>query len=113
MKNKKILFETYCDYKKEYKLPIFCVQGAHKVGKHCFKNDCKFFSYSKLPNEMAYISSNSSVKSEKHSCGFGGDMYPKEFSDQIENILIKKWEEICIKKIKEACEEYLNFNRKY
>lgn len=109
MNTKKILFEAYCDYKKECKLPKFCINGAYTPGKHCFKNECEFFSYSKLSNEMAYISKNSLVKSEKYSCGFGGDMYPQKSNDEINQVLIKKWEEICTKKIEEAYTEYLRF----
>lgn len=106
MKMKHILLECFCDCEdKNEKLP--CYERNGQLGIYCFQCGCKYLSYTKCPNEIAYANEEGVVENELDSVGFGGDMDGND--DNETKVLIDKWHEICRKKIDEAYEEYMNY----
>ncbi|MBL1224977.1 hypothetical protein [Enterococcus sp. BWR-S5] len=66
------------------------------------------FTYA--PNELAYAGSNGIVYNIEDMAGFGGDMEiePEEENYEAKRAkLIEKWQEIAVKKIDEAVDEYM------
>lgn len=105
-----LLLEVYCDAPNEGPIPDYCVYGPGYPGSHCFGENCMYVSCTSCPNELAYVGPTGLVEKFHHCAGFGGNMYPENIDKEIESFLIKKWEEICVKKIEEAVQE---FHQKY
>lgn len=105
-----IMLETYCgiDIEKD-KIPKFCILGAKKTGYHCYENDCEFKACTKVPNQISYVDENSVCR---YDIGFGGEMCPDDFDDDKTKELLKIWKEICIKKIDEAFDEFMEIKSK-
>lgn len=105
-----LLLEVYCDVPNERSIPDYCVYGPGNLGPHCFEENCNYLSYTLCPNELAYVGTTGLVKEAAHCAGFGGSMCPENMDEETESVLIKKWEELCVKKIEEAVQE---FHKKY
>ncbi len=108
---KHVLLEVYCslDYSKnnDFETPSFCKHGVNNPGYHCFDNECKYKSYTKCPNEFAYVDEFGEVVNEDCYIGFGGEMDSVDDNDITRSKMIELWENICKKKINEAYEEYM------
>lgn len=104
------MLETYCgvDPKKD-KIPKFCISKAKKTGYHCYENECKFKSFTKVTNQISYLNENGE---SIYDIGFGGDMYPDDFDENKTKELLEVWKEICKRKIDEAFEEYMTIKSK-
>lgn len=106
MKMNHLLLEVYCDYNKKNKDDkIACKIMNYKIGLHCLQSNCKYFSYTKCPNEIAYVNQEGVTENELCFIGFGGEMDTDNLSERVE--LLEKWKQTCIKKIDEAYESYM------
>lgn len=111
---KHLILEVYCDCQLENgdKLPYYCLNGINNPGSHCFENACKFLSYTDCPHEIAYSGELGIVESSENFIGFGGEMEPESNDISERNVLLSKWNDICVKKISEAYDEYMQFKIK-
>ncbi|HOV28358.1 MAG TPA: hypothetical protein PK566_18635 [Pseudobacteroides sp.] len=108
---KHLLLEVYCDCEDDIDEPSFCHRGSNFPGIHCFENNCKFLSYTYCPNEISYSSELGLIESMKDCIGYGGDMLPKPYDEETQKNLVEKWKQICIRKISEAYNEYMNYKK--
>lgn len=106
---KHLLLEVYCDCKieKGHLQPSFCILGANRPGAHCFENVCEFLSYSNCMNEIAYVGEQGIVEKLDDFIAFGVEMEEICNGDIERKRCLKRWREICLKKIAEAYEEYM------
>lgn len=107
-----VILEIFCMYgmdeENEYEAPPhYCKYGVSNPGYHCLENSCKYNTFTEAPNEIAFAGEKGVVPGFEAWVGFGGDMEPKEFSEEEICKLKKLWEEICRKKINEAYKEYM------
>lgn len=105
-----VILEVYCSFDKEdstHAIPAFCKYDVKKPGFHCLENNCKHVGFTYAPNEIAYSDHEGEVPTSDHWLGFGGDMEPEQADEKKLQELKRLWEEICVKKINEAYEEYM------
>jgi len=110
------MIEVYCGYyddpkeDKDLPVPDFCVEGPGRPKFYCL--ECEHFSYTDYPFAIAYVGKDGEVMGGEDYCiGFGGPMEPED--DNIREVLISQWEEICKKKIKEAWDEYMEVKKNF
>ncbi len=108
---KHVLLEVYCGFNysedANAKVPLFCKNGVNNPGYHCFEKDCTFKSFTKCPNEFAYIGEFGEVQDESSFVGFGGEMDSIDNNELERKKMIELWERICKRKINEAYDEYM------
>ena len=106
-----VLLEVYCGFgfdesNELSQIPKFCKKGINNPGYHCLEHKCPFVSYTKCPNEIAYVGEDSEVIDSSSWIGFGGEMEPDNYFEREK--WVKKWEDVCKKKIDEAYDEYIS-----
>lgn len=108
---KHVLLEIYCDcnFEIEEDKPLYC----DEIGVNCFKNNCKYLSYTYCPNEIALTGSKGIVEILDDSIGFGGEMEPESNDLKDRKILLEKWKSICRKKVNEAYDEYMEYKNNF
>ncbi|MFD2382167.1 hypothetical protein ACFSWD_13995 [Paenibacillus xanthanilyticus] len=94
------------DTEEKEPVPAFCEYGIKRPGYHCLGNECQFAGHVPAPNEIAYAHENGEVG---HDCwiGFGGDMEPEPYNEQLVAKLKDTWQKVCKEKVEEAYEEYM------
>ncbi len=100
-----MLLEVYCLAKEADKAPPCCKWGKEHIGIHCIAERCSFCGYFGAENELA-VSDSRGLALDGSSIGFGGEM-DTSHNDEEREILLKKWHDICRKKIDEAYAEYM------
>ncbi|MDE6591924.1 MAG: hypothetical protein K2K57_02530 [Oscillospiraceae bacterium] len=100
-----MLLEVYCLAKEADKAPPYCKWGKERIGIHCITERCPFCGYFGAENELA-VSDSRGLALDGSSIGFGGEM-DTSCNDEEREILLKKWHDICRKKIDEAYVEYM------
>lgn len=104
MKMNHLLLEVYCDCPK-INSKLACSKSNFKLGIHCFKSQCKYLSYTKCPNEIAYVNEEGITDNDECFIGYGGDMEPEDSKKR--ELTIKEWRTICLQKIDEAYKTYM------
>ncbi|TYP73230.1 hypothetical protein [Paenibacillus methanolicus] len=87
-------------------VPAFCKYGVKKPGYHCLGHDCPFAGHAPAPNEIAYSHENGEVGHDSW-IGFGGDMAPEPYHEQLVTELKDTWQQVCKEKVEEAYEAYM------
>jgi hypothetical protein len=92
--------------------PDYCKQ-LKKPSYSCLFNDCSYITFVEAPYELAFSKEfgDVDVYDEFSWVGFGGDMEPDHIREQEKSELLKLWEKICKKKIKEAYDEYMDITK--
>ena len=103
MRMKHLLLECYCscDTPNEND-PCYMIDSS--IGIHCLQ--CKKFSYTKCPHEIAYSNEDGVIENVDDFIGFGGEM---DVDDKEERQKwITEWSNICRTKINVVYDEYMN-----
>ncbi|MEK8018879.1 MAG: hypothetical protein VSS75_018570 [Candidatus Parabeggiatoa sp.] len=106
-----VIVEIICLFKQHENAPIpsFCKYGPKKEGFHCLIGNehklCSYIGFCEAEHEIAYSQEEGEIKREEEWIGFGGEM---EIENYDRNALIELWHNICLTKIEEAYEEYIN-----
>jgi len=103
MKMKHLLLECYCSCDTPNKNNP-CYTNSKNIGIHCLQ--CKNFSYTKCPYEIAYSNKEGLVENVDDFIGFGGEMDVDNNEERQK--LITEWSNICRAKISDAYDEYMN-----
>jgi len=105
-----VIVELLCLFNEKEKtsVPSFCKYGPKGEGFHCLMgNDgkmCSHLAFGKVEHEIAYAQEDGEVKEEDEWIGFGGDMEIENYDNKA---LTQLWHDICLKKMEEAHEEYM------
>lgn len=108
-----VILEVVCSFGFECNdsptVPTYCQNGADKPGVHCLLNKCPNAGFTYAPHELAFSDADGEIDiaDEANWVGFGGDMEPVNISEYAKNELVRLWERISKKKIREAYLEYL------
>ena len=109
-----VILEILCLKSKSDKenLPEYCCYENFGPGLHCLTNDCPHHEYCEAPYEIAYSDDRGEVRAEGGWVGFSPEMHPEDATEEELEFFRARWKEICLEKVKEAYEKYMEEYKK-